>query len=371
LTSEVLVTFTQSYRHQKFVQDSTAGILIDDNNGIITTEYQIGDGITNLTGTLTEFGGMLELVPVTDPGAPSSTGNTIAPIDIDIVQFLDDFETYESRLVRISDIRFFEPTGTFANGSVYMIIDESGDNTAYFRTVFYDVDYIGLPVYSYLLNITGIPNSRTDGNYFTARFKSDFQISEPLPPLVFEHTVINLNSLEITLGFETEANVVLPEGLTGYNIYRDNVVVHNAPSAMTITWQDVSIPAGTHLYYATALYGDVESDTTSSFSYTVTGIEDNPPSAPVTYLGQNYPNPFNPSTEIHFSLASPGKVMIDIYNQKGELVRNLVNGYFAAGANKISWDGLDNKGKIVSSGVYYYRMRNGAYSYTRKMLLLK
>lgn len=371
LTGEVLVNFTQSYRHQKFVQDATAGILIDDNNGIITTEYQIGDGITNLTGTLTEFGGMLELVPFVDPGVPSSTGNTITPIDIDLVQFLDDFETYESRLVRISDIRFFEPTGTFANGSVYMIIDESGDNTAYFRTVFYDVDYIGLPVYSYLLNITGIPNSRTDGNYFTARFKSDFQISEPLPPLVFEHTVLNLNSLEITVGFETEANVVLPEGLTGYNIYRDDVVVHNAPSAMTITWQDVSIPMGTHLYYATALYGDVESDTTSSFSFTVTGIEDNPPSAPVTYLGQNYPNPFNPSTEIHFSLASPGKVMIDIYNQKGELVRNLVNGYFAAGTNKISWDGLDNKGKIVSSGVYYYRMRNGAYLCTRKMLLLK
>ncbi|NLA45583.1 MAG: T9SS type A sorting domain-containing protein, partial [Candidatus Cloacimonetes bacterium] len=96
-----------------------------------------------------------------------------------------------------------------------------------------------------------------------------------------------------------------------------------------------------------------------------------PPLTPHTYLGQNYPNPFNPSTEIHFSLAEPGKVIIDIYNQKGELVRNLLNGNFTAGNNKVFWDGLDNQGKIVSSGVYYYRMRNGAYSSTRKMLLLK
>jgi flagellar hook assembly protein FlgD len=64
-------------------------------------------------------------------------------------------------------------------------------------------------------------------------------------------------------------------------------------------------------------------------------------------------------------------VIIDIYNQKGELVRNLLNGNFTAGNNKVFWDGLDNQGKIVSSGVYYYRMRNGAYSSTRKMLLLK
>ena len=371
LTGEVLVTFTQSYRHQKFVQDSTAGILIDDNNGIITTVYQIGDGINHLMGTLTEFGGMLELVPVVDPGTPSSTGNTITPIDIDILQFLDDFETYESRLVRISGIRFFEPTGTFANGLAYLLIDATGDNTAFFRTTFYDVDYIGLPVYSYLLNIVGIPNSRTDGNYYTARYKADFQISEPLPPLVFTHTILTPSALEITVGFETEANVVLPEGLTGYKIYRDNEVVHTAPASMMITWQDISIPLGTHIYYATALYGNVESDTTSSFTFIVSGIDDNPPLTPHTYLGQNYPNPFNPSTEIHFSLAEPGKVIIDIYNQKGELVRNLLNGNCTAGTNKVFWDGLDNEGKIVSSGVYYYRMRNGAYSSTRKMLLLK
>ena len=372
VNGEVVVTFTQSFRNQKFVQDDSAGILIDDPNGIITTVYSIGDGITNLIGTLTEYGGMLELVPVTDPGPPSSINNWIIPLEITLAQFNSSFETYESRVVTIQDVAFSNPTGNFANGTVYPIQDQGGANTANFRTTFYDVNYIGVSLQPWLLNITGIPNSRTDGNYFTACWLEDFQIAELLPPLVFSHTVLGGSSLAITVGFIAPNNITIPEGLADLKIYRDNVVIAQAwTPVLELIYNDTNIPPGTHVYYATAVYDTGESDPTESFTYIVTANPEDTPPAPRTELLGNYPNPFNPSTSIRFSLQEAGPVRIDIFNARGQLVRTLVNENLPSGTHTAVWDGADATGATVSSGVYYYRMHKGSYSSTRKMLILK
>lgn len=90
-----------------------------------------------------------------------------------------------------------------------------------------------------------------------------------------------------------------------------------------------------------------------------------------TMLLSNYPNPFNPETTISYSLKEASPVKIDIYNTKGQLVKNLENGVKAAGDFKIVWDGRDNDGHAVSSGVFYYKMSAGKYSSTRKMVMLK
>ncbi len=79
LTSVGVISFQQTYRNQKFIQDATAGILVDDLSGKIQTAYNQYDGIVNLVGTLLDFNGMLQFTPYTDPGAPYSTGNTITP----------------------------------------------------------------------------------------------------------------------------------------------------------------------------------------------------------------------------------------------------------------------------------------------------
>jgi hypothetical protein len=85
----------------------------------------------------------------------------------------------------------------------------------------------------------------------------------------------------------------------------------------------------------------------------------------------NYPNPFNPSTTIAFSLLEPGNVSINIFNVKGEKVKTLVNQNFSAKEHSIVWNGTDDNGRRVASGVYFYRMISNDYSSSRKMILMK
>jgi hypothetical protein len=86
---------------------------------------------------------------------------------------------------------------------------------------------------------------------------------------------------------------------------------------------------------------------------------------------QNYPNPFNPETTISFSLKEDCRVTIDVYNFRGQKVKSLVNGYLEAANHLVIWDGKDNSGRNVSSGVYFYKMDTKEYSSIKKMILLK
>jgi len=87
-------------------------------------------------------------------------------------------------------------------------------------------------------------------------------------------------------------------------------------------------------------------------------------------LGQNYPNPFNPSTTIGFSLPVASDWNLSIYNIKGELVTRF-DGSAAAGNHEITWDGSNDGGGPVASGIYFYRLEAETFSETRKMVLLK
>ena len=88
-------------------------------------------------------------------------------------------------------------------------------------------------------------------------------------------------------------------------------------------------------------------------------------------LHQNYPNPFNPETTISFELAEPDFVSIEIFNTRGQKIRKLLNRHYGTGQHNVAWDGCDEQGRAVSSGVYFYRMQTAQKSLSRKMLLLK
>jgi len=89
-------------------------------------------------------------------------------------------------------------------------------------------------------------------------------------------------------------------------------------------------------------------------------------------LSQNYPNPFNPSTDIAFTLPAASRVKIDILNVLGQQVRTLKDEYTEAGAYTITWDGRDQAGSSVASGVYFYRMKAGnQFEEVKKMMMLK
>ncbi len=103
-----------------------------------------------------------------------------------------------------------------------------------------------------------------------------------------------------------------------------------------------------------------------------TAVNDNPAQSVFTFeLAPNYPNPFNPETTIRYQVARGVNVNITIYNVLGQKVRTLVNGIKPAGAHRIVWNGKDERGLGLPTGMYFYKMKAGEFVQVRKMLLLQ
>jgi len=101
-------------------------------------------------------------------------------------------------------------------------------------------------------------------------------------------------------------------------------------------------------------------------------VETIPGSANSFELSQNYPNPFNPSTRIQFAVSETEKVKLEVYDIQGKLVRTLVDyELYQPGRYEVMWDGLDNKGNRIASGVYFTKMQAGNFSNTKKMIMNK
>ncbi len=105
----------------------------------------------------------------------------------------------------------------------------------------------------------------------------------------------------------------------------------------------------------------------------VTGVEDDGGALPEKFaLFQNYPNPFNPQTTIKYQLAQPAEVTLKIFNVLGQQVRTLVNKQQPAGTYSVQWDGADDLGRQVASGIYIFQISAGdAFKVSKRMLLLK
>jgi hypothetical protein len=88
-------------------------------------------------------------------------------------------------------------------------------------------------------------------------------------------------------------------------------------------------------------------------------------------LEQNSPNPFNPETEIRFQLPITNHILLRIFDTLGREIRTLVDMQYEPGFHRIRWDGKDDKGNFVNSGVYIYQIQSGIFSKTKKMILLR
>ncbi|MDP8202585.1 MAG: FlgD immunoglobulin-like domain containing protein [Candidatus Tenebribacter burtonii] len=85
----------------------------------------------------------------------------------------------------------------------------------------------------------------------------------------------------------------------------------------------------------------------------------------------NHPNPFNPETTISFSIPTDSAINLIVYNIKGQLIKSLVNEIKPIGEHTVIWDGRDDNGKPVSSGIYFYKLKTNNIEKTRKMILMK
>jgi hypothetical protein len=120
--------------------------------------------------------------------------------------------------------------------------------------------------------------------------------------------------------------------------------------------------------------GEMELQTGSGLTYYTMQLSDKSEIEsiiPVTQLHQNYPNPFNPTTSIDFDMPVQGTARLEIFNVKGQLVKTLVNSELNVGRHSYVWDGADESGAGVSSGIFFYRLSGEGWSQTRKMMLVK
>ena len=169
LIGESILTFKSSTRNAKYIQDTTGAILIDDYSGIITTSYNLYDGITGIIGSLQDYNGMLQFVPVTDPGPATSTGNIVVPVEVTLAELNTD---YQGKLVKVKNV-VISATGNFEVSKTYTISDITGSGVI--RTQYADLDYLGKPIPTTLQNLTGVVLQYQTTTQLIPRSLTDFE----------------------------------------------------------------------------------------------------------------------------------------------------------------------------------------------------
>lgn len=208
------------------------------------------------------------------------------------------------------------------------------------------------------------------GNTYAASYVR--LLDPPDPSLYSPVAFANVNAARVGESIEIRWNLAADEPIEGFNVYRQR-----DDQASEIRLNDEGPLARTQRSYADA---DAEPGVTYRYSVTAVmpdGTELRSPSvkasldAYVTRLDQNHPNPFNPTTQIGYQVANDRQVTLKIYDVKGALVRELVDGVQSAGAYTVIWNGTNSAGQAVSTGVYFYRLTVGKFVQTRRMVLLK
>ena len=164
-------------------------------------------------------------------------------------------------------------------------------------------------------------------------------------------------------------------GATGWQVWQRHTpkaVLRASGSTSSVTFS----PDGRTLASVGSSGGILLWDMTPYVAPPPTAVESGPPLPIQTALLANYPNPFNPETWIPFQLQSPARVRLGIYDVRGALVRSFDLGHrpagrYLTGASAVHWDGRDQLGEPVASGVYLYRLQAGPFSQARKMLVVK
>lgn len=152
LTGEVVLTLKSTTRNAKYIQDATGAVLIDDGSGKITTTYNLGDGITGVTGTIAMYQGMLQLTPVLDPGAATSTGNTVTPLAL----ALADLSTHQAELVKVSGLTISDYSGGTGVLTASKSFNLNGATNPVLRTQYADLNYIGKAIPTTPQDIVGV-----------------------------------------------------------------------------------------------------------------------------------------------------------------------------------------------------------------------
>jgi len=316
VTGEITLTAinTSAARNQKYLQDATAGILVDDQTAKLTTVYAVGDGITGMTGTLTSYFDMLEFVPVRDAGAATHTGLTVTPQVITVSEFNTNFENYEAELITIEALDFTLADGTLAFAEKVNYDATVGTDATVVRTALLGTDLNGVIVPN-MADVTGIaiwdfnkakiaPRKLADLNIYT----SDATLSD----LTVDATTVS--------GFDAATltyNVNLTAGTTVVPTVA--AVATDANAAITVT-QATSLSGDAAARTATVVVVSQDKSVTTTYSivFTVlTGINNNAES-----LVKIYPVPATTTLYIN---GIESVTLIEVFNVTGIKVQTITD----------------------------------------------
>ena len=196
----------------------------------------------------------------------------------------------------------------------------------------------------------------------------------------------SFNAVQTTLNYvQLNWTTQSETGVVGYYVYRSAtddlsmaagvsalIDAANTSQVQSYSFVDTEVSPGTWYYWLQNLDMDGSSNYHGPVSVILTEDTISTPDIPlITSLNNIYPNPFNPSTTISYGLAKAEKVNIQIFNIKGQLVRNLLSEPRQIGNYRIVWNGTDDRGQSLGSGMYFMKMTAGKYSKTSKVIMLK
>ena len=175
----------------------------------------------------------------------------------------------------------------------------------------------------------------------------------------------NIYSLD---GFakDSEGNIYISSWYTDA-VYRYEG--NNINNNVTIAAQGLNDPADIFIHNDILAVPNFSIDSVSIIPLTINSIENS--NFPVNFNLTNYPNPFNPITNIHFSLPSSGKIDLSIYNMYGQKVKILIDEIYPQGEHSVKWNGKNESGNKLPTGVYFYKIISGNNYQVKRMLLLK
>ena len=305
----------------------------------------------------------------------------------------------EGRIIRVTNVNGNEPTITFNNCLI-------SDNYIGSEYVFQNFNYDGLTEFN---NCTFSNNTATSNFYNTTLYsKGDINMTNTIMNDNTEHEIfmaddtINGNNFELNLdhcnikngddGVYNQSGVNFINWLVG-NIYEDPLFLNEGNNPYQLSALSPCIDAGTpdttglflppwDLLHNYRVWDGDEDGTAiidiGCYEYGAPvyddslSVEDNIQSSIINTQMWNFPNPFKGSTTICFSNTQTGVIKLEIFNIKGQKVKILIDCFMSPGRSEVYWDGRDTNGKIVSDGIYFYKLKiDKQNKAVRKMILIR